>query len=99
MSIDLLLPGDETPAISGAPTEQESFVWQATAEVSALREFLTDAVWGRLDFLPFDLPPGTDRISNIADLLPEVDGALMVTIPSEVSQLVVKESIIVAKRC
>ena len=97
LSMDLLLPGDEAPVIWDAPTEQDSFVWRATVEVSALREFLTDTVWGELDFLLIDLPPGTDRISNIANLLPEMDGAVLVTIPSEVSQLVVKKSIVVAK--
>lgn len=97
MSMDLLLPGDEAPVIWDTPTEQESFVWRATMEASALREFLTDIVWGELDFLLIDLPPGTDRISNIASLLPEMDGALLVTIPAEVSQLVMKKSIVVAK--
>lgn len=97
MSMDLLLPGDEAPVIWDTPTEQESFVWRATMEVSTLREFLTDVLWGGLDFLLIDFPPGTDRISNIADLLPEVDGAILVTIPAEVSQLAVKKSIVVAK--
>lgn len=97
MSMDLFLPQDETPVIWDAPTEQQSFVWRATLEVSALREFLTDALWGELDFLLIDLPPGTDRISNIAGLLQEIDGSILVTIPSEVSQLVVKKSIVVTK--
>ncbi|MFQ5882211.1 MAG: P-loop NTPase [Candidatus Methylomirabilales bacterium] len=74
MSMDLLLPREETPVIWDAPTQQDSFVWRATLEVSALREFLTDAVWGELDFLLIDLPPGTDRIWNIAGVLPEIDG-------------------------
>lgn len=97
MSMDLFLPRDETPVIWDAPTQQDSFVWRATSEVSILREFLTDAAWGELDLLLIDLPPGTDRISNIAGLLPEIDRSILVTIPSEVSQLVVKKSIVVAK--
>lgn len=97
MSMDLFLPRDETPVIWDAPTQQDSFVWRATLEISVLRELLTDAVWGELDFLLIDLPPGTDRISNIAGVLPEMDRSILITIPSEVSQLIVKKSIMVAK--
>jgi len=97
MSMDLFLPRDETPVIWDAPTQQDSFVWRATLEVSVLREFLSDAAWGELDLLLIDLPPSADSVSNMAGLLPEIDGSILVTIPSGVSQLVVKKSIAVAK--
>ena len=97
MSMDLFLPRDETPVIWDAPTQQDSFVWRATLEVSVLREFLSDAAWGELDLLLIDLPPSADTVSNMAGLLPEIDGSILVTIPSGVSQLVVKKSIAVAK--
>ena len=97
MSMDLFLLRDETPVIWDASTQQDSFVWRATLEVSVLREFLSDAAWGELDLLLIDVPPSADRVSNIAGLLPEIDGSILVAIPSEVSQLVVKKSIVVAK--
>lgn len=97
LSMDLFLPSDATPLLWRAPTQQSSFVWSATQEVTALREFLTDTLWGDLDFLLLDLPPGTDRMRNVLGLLPEDSGALIVTIPSEVSHLVVKKSITVAR--
>jgi len=97
MSMDLFLPRDETPVIWDAPTQQDSFVWRATLEVSVLREFLSDAAWGELDLLLIDLPPSADSVSNMVGLLPEIDGSILVTIPSGVSQLVVKKSIAVAK--
>jgi ATP-binding protein involved in chromosome partitioning len=97
VSMDLLLPSDETPVLWNAPSQQDSFVWRATQEVSALREFLTDTLWGELDFLLLDLPPGTDRMPQVLGLLPEGTGTLIVTIPSEVSQLVVRKSITVAR--
>jgi ATP-binding protein involved in chromosome partitioning len=68
-------------------------------EANAIREFLTDTVWGSLDFLLLDLPPGTDRLATVAGILPRLSGAVIVTIPSEVSHLVVKKSITVAKAC
>ncbi|MCI0526548.1 MAG: Mrp/NBP35 family ATP-binding protein, partial [Nitrospira sp.] len=97
MSMDLLLPTDETPVIWDAPTQQEAFVWRGTMEVTALREFLADTNWDHLDFLLLDLPPGTDRLPNLVELLPDLGGTLVVTIPSEVSQLIVKKSITLAK--
>lgn len=97
MSMDLLLPTDETPVMWKAPTQQEAFVWRGTMEVTALREFLADTNWGHLDFLLLDLPPGADRLPNIVELIPNLGGILIVTIPSEVSQLVVKKSITLAK--
>lgn len=97
MSMDLFLPADETPVMWQAPTQQEAFVWRGTMEVTALREFLADTNWGELDFLLLDLPPGTDRLPNIAEILPDLGGTLVVTIPSEVSQLVVKKSVTLAK--
>ena len=97
MSMDLLLPSDATPVTWDAPTQAEAFTWRGTMEANALREFLTDTAWGDLDLLLADLPPGTDRIPTIAGLLPDLTGTLIVTIPSEVSQLVVRKSIAMAQ--
>src|SRR5207247_319211 len=52
--------------------------------------------WGDLDALVVDLPPGTDRLTTIASLVPQLSGTVIVTIPSDVSQLVVRKSITVA---
>src|SRR5437899_10267750 len=65
-------------------------------EANALREFLADTNWGALDVLLLDLPPGTDRLSTIASLVPSLSGIVVVTIPSDVSHLVVRRSITVA---
>jgi ATP-binding protein involved in chromosome partitioning len=93
LSMDLLLPADETPVLWQGPGQQGGFVWRGTAEVSALREFLGDTAWGELDVLLVDLPPGSDRIPNLVGLVPDLDGCLIVTAPSGVSQLVVKKSV------
>lgn len=96
MSMDLFLPDDATPVTWKAPTQQEAFVWRGTMEMTTLREMLTDTIWGELDCLLIDLPPGSDRLPNVAGLLPFMAGALMVTIPSQVSQLIVQKSLSVA---
>ena len=97
MSMDLFLPDDATPVLWKAPTQHEAFVWRSTMEMTVLRELLTDTRWGELDYLFLDLPPGTDRLPNVAGLLPFMAGALLVTIPSQVSQLIVQKSLTIAK--
>lgn len=96
LSMDHLLPRDEAPLQWKAPTQEGSFVWRASAEAAALREFLSDTLWGPLDFLLIDLAPGTDKISSLASLLPEMAAAIVVTIPTEVSQRTVRKSVTMA---
>lgn len=87
VSIDFLLPSQETPVI-----------WRGPLKMSAIRQFLSDIAWGDLDTLLIDLPPGTgDEALSVMQLLPEMDGVIIVTIPSEVSQDVVKKAVMFAK--
>jgi ATP-binding protein involved in chromosome partitioning len=83
VSMDYLLPNDETPVI-----------WRGPMKASAIRQFLAEIVWGELEYLLVDLPPGTgDEALTIAQSIPAIDGVIIVTIPSEVSQLVVKKAV------
>lgn len=93
MSIDLFLPQENTPVIWNAFTQKDAFTWRSIAEASALRELLSDTEWGELDFLLIDLPPGTDKLPNMVDILPHLDGTIIVTIPSGISRFVVGKSI------
>ena len=87
VSMDFLLPSDETPVI-----------WRGPMKSMAIRQFLADVVWGELDFLVVDLPPGTgDEALTVAQAIPGLDGSVIVTIPSEVSQLVVKKAVMFSK--
>ena len=95
--MDLLLPGDDTPVVWDAPTQAEAHTWRGTMEGTALREFLADTAWGALDVLLIDLPPGADRLPTLLDLLPGLTGAVVVTIPSGVSHLVVRRAMTLAR--
>jgi len=87
-SMDFLLPDENAPVI-----------WRGPLKMTAIRQFLSDIVWGELDLLLIDLPPGTgDEPLSVAQLLPELDGVVIVTIPSEVSQIVVKKAVTFARR-
>jgi ATP-binding protein involved in chromosome partitioning len=86
--MDFLLPDENAPVI-----------WRGPLKMTAIRQFLSDIVWGDLDILLIDLPPGTgDEPLSIAQLLPDIDGVIIVTIPSEVSQIVVKKAVTFARR-
>ena len=83
VSMDFLLPNDEAPVI-----------WRGPLKMRAIQQFLSDVTWGDLDYLFIDLPPGTgDEPLSVAQLIPDLDGAVIVTMPSEVSQAVVKKAI------
>ena len=97
ISMDLLLVEDDAPVLWNAYSQKDAFTWRSTMEVSALREFIADTEWGELDYLLLDLPPGTDRLPNLVELIPNLGGVVVVTIPSEVSQLIVKKSVAMAR--
>lgn len=97
ISMDLLLSGDDAPVMWSAHSQKDAFTWRNTMEVGALREFIGDTEWGELDFLLLDLPPGSDRLPNVVELIPNLSGVVVITIPSEVSHLIVNKSVTLAR--
>ena len=88
ISMDLFLYSSEDPLI-----------WRGPLKMKAIRQLLSDVDWGELDYLLVDLPPGTgDEPINIAQLMPEMDGALIITAPSDLSQHVVRKAVTMAQR-
>jgi ATP-binding protein involved in chromosome partitioning len=92
MSMDLLLATPDTPVRWREP-DVAGFVWQSTLETGALREFLADTIWGPLDYLIIDLPPGTDRMARLFTLVPQPAALLLVTTPAAVASAVVARSV------
>ncbi len=80
-STDLLL--DEGRPLQWRSSAGDPAVWRGLLEVGALREFLSDVAWGSLDLLLVDLPPGTDGVTDLYDLVPSLAGIIAVTIPSD----------------
>ena len=74
-------------------------VWLGLTEMNVIREFIADIVWGELDYLLTDLPPGAaaDKPPVIAGFIPDLDGAIVVTTPSEIASDVVQKSIAYAR--
>lgn len=99
MSMDFFLPHDDTPVTWDSPLpQQDTFTYQGFIETTTLRDLVSETDWGELDFLFFDLPPGTERLPNVEGAISGLDGAIVVTIPAEVSQLAVRKSITIAQK-
>ena len=74
-SMGLLLGSQDLPVI-----------WRGPLKMGALKQFIGDVVWGELDYLIVDSPPGTgDEPLSICQLIPEINGGVIVTTPQEVA--------------
>ena len=83
--------------LSGA--RDSPIIWRGPLKMGVIRQFLSEVVWGALDYLVVDLPPGTgDEALTIAQLLSKRAGAVIVTTPQEVALLDVRKSINFAKQ-
>ncbi len=83
LSVALFWPGDMTPVM-----------WRGQTKSRTIRQLLSAARWGGLDFLLVDLPPGTgDEPIAILKSIPDLDGVIIVTTPQEVSTLVCSKAI------
>ena len=81
MSINLLLPSDTDPVI-----------WRGPVISGAVTQFWTDVVWGDVDYMFVDMPPGTGDVAlTVFQSLP-VDGIILVTSPQELVSMIVKKA-------
>lgn len=77
----------------------DAVIWRGPKKNMIIKQFLMDVEWGKLDYLIIDTPPGTsdEHISLVQYLkqtaLPNLDGAIMVTTPQEVSLMDVRKQI------
>jgi Mrp family chromosome partitioning ATPase len=87
MSINLLLP-----------SEDEAVIWRGPLIGRAITQFWEEVLWGRLDYLIVDLPPGTaDAPLTVLQTLP-VSGIIIVFTPQELTAMVVKKAVSMARR-
>jgi len=73
-------------------------IWRGPLKMKLIKQFLTDVNWGSLDYLIVDSPPGTgDEPLSVIQLIPDLDGAIVVTTPQEVALLDARKTIQFAK--
>ena len=86
MSMAFLTQNSDTPVI-----------WRGPMKMGAVRQFLGDAVWGELDYLICDLPPGTsDETLDILQLIPD-ENIVVVSTPQEVALMDARKTIAMAQ--
>ncbi|MFC1946036.1 P-loop NTPase [Chloroflexota bacterium] len=87
MSINLLLPNDD-----------EAVIWRGPLIGRAITQFWEDVVWGQLDYLIVDLPPGTaDAPLTVMQTLP-VSGAIIVFTPQDLTAMIVRKAVKMARQ-
>jgi ATP-binding protein involved in chromosome partitioning len=65
--------------------ERQAIVWRGPMVTSALRQFVTDCLWGKLDYMIVDMPPGTGDVHITVAQTLNVTGAVIVTTPQDVA--------------
>ena len=86
MSINLLLEHESDPV-----------VWRGPVIATTVKQFWTDVVWGDVDFMFVDMPPGTGDVPlTVFQSLP-VDGIIIVTSPQELVSMIVAKAVKMAE--
>ena len=81
MSINLLLPTEETPVI-----------WRGPVLANMVKQFWTDVIWDQIDYLFVDMPPGTGDVPlTVFQSLP-VDGIVIVSSPQDLVRMIVRKA-------
>ena len=86
MSLNLIMPDPE-----------QAVVWRGPIIAGVVKQFWTDVVWGELDYLLVDMPPGTGDVPlTVFQSLP-VDGIFIVTSPQDLVRMIVAKAVNMAK--
>ena len=86
MSVNLLLENDTDPV-----------VWRGSLISGTVKQFWTDVIWGDVDYMFVDMPPGTGDVPlTVFQSLP-VDGIIVVTSPQELVGMIVEKAVNMAK--
>ena len=86
MSINLLMPDEEAPVI-----------WRGPVISGMVKQFWTDVIWGELDYLFVDMPPGTGDVPQTVFQSLPLDGIVIVSSPQDLVQMIVKKAYHMAK--
>ena len=81
MSINLLLPTEDTPVI-----------WRGPVLANMVKQFWTDVVWDQIDYLFVDMPPGTGDVPLTAFQSLPIDGIVIVSSPQDLVKMIVKKA-------
>ena len=82
MSLNLLLEDENQPVI-----------WRGAMISNTVKQFYTDVIWGELDYLLIDMPPGTGDVSlTVMQSIP-INGIVMVSVPQDMVSMIVAKAV------
>jgi len=80
------------------PNENEAVIWRGPIIARVITQFWEEVLWGQLDYLIVDLPPGTaDAPLTVLQQIP-VSGIVIVSSPQELAAMIVKKAVSMAKK-
>lgn len=78
--------------------EEQPVIWRGPVITGVLKQMYSDTVWGDLDYLLIDMPPGTGDIAlTIMQSMP-VEGMVVVSTPQDMVSMIVKKVVIMAEK-
>lgn len=78
--------------------QDSPIIWRGPLKMSLIRQFLGDINWGDMDYLIIDSPPGTgDEPLSVCQLIPDMNGAVVVTTPQDIAVMDARKSILFAE--
>jgi Mrp family chromosome partitioning ATPase len=86
MSVNLLLENDTDPV-----------VWRGPIIGNTVKQFWTDVIWGEVDFMFIDMPPGTGDVALTVFQSVPVDGIIIITSPQELVSMIVSKAVKMAE--
>ena len=87
MSVNLLLENDTDPVL-----------WRGPILGSTVKQFWTDVIWGDVDYMFFDRPPGTGDVPLTVFQSVPIDGIIIVTSPQELVSMIVTKAVKMAEK-
>ncbi|MEZ4782850.1 MAG: iron-sulfur cluster carrier protein ApbC [Candidatus Kapaibacterium sp.] len=83
--VPLVAHGIKVMSIGFLMDSNQAVIWRGPMAAGALRQFMTDVDWGELDYLIFDMPPGTGDIQLTLSQTIPLTGSVIVTTPQELA--------------
>ena len=94
------LPNLKAMSIALLTKDQDSpIIWRGPLKMATIKQFISDVNWGELDYLIIDSPPGTgDEPLSTCQLIPDINGAVIVTTPQDVAILDSRKTVLFARQ-
>lgn len=86
ISLNLLLEDESQPVI-----------WRGPVIGGAVKQLWTDVIWGELDYLIIDMPPGTGDVALTVMQSMPIDGIVMISVPQDLVSMIVSKAVNMAK--